>query len=89
MQPCSFRRLSNADANSTVTIDNEQLTLARITVNTTSAHALTVKDGMGNTVATLKASVAEGTYEYNVVCPKGIQIVVPASYAGDATICYR
>lgn len=89
MKDCTPRRLSSADANSTVTLDNEQLTLDHITINTTSAHALTVKDGMGNTIATLKASIVEGTYWYNVPCPKGIQIVVPASYVGDATVCYR
>lgn len=89
MTASSFRRLSSADANTTVTVEDADVTLDRITVNTTSAHALTVKDGTGRTVAVLKASVAEGTYEYRVPCVKGLAIEVPASYAGDATVCWH
>lgn len=89
MKDCTSRHLTSADANSTVTIDDEQLTLDHITINNTSAYALTVKDGAGNTIAILKASIVESTYWYNVPCVKGIQITVPTGYVGDATICYR
>ncbi len=89
MQSCSYKHLTSADANSTVTLDNEELTLVRVTINKTAAQALTFADGAGNTVGILKASVVENTYTYDVPCLKGIQITVPAGYDGDATICYR
>lgn len=83
-----YKRIASGDANSTVTVNDKDCMLAHITINTTSAHALTVKDGLGNTVATLKASVAEQTLTYQVDCVKGITVTVPASYAGDATIAF-
>ncbi len=82
------KRISSSDANSTVTVTTADSMLAHITINTTSAHTLTVKDGMGSTIATIKASIAEQTLTYQVHCSKGIQITVPASYAGDATIAF-
>lgn len=83
-----YKRISSGDANSTVTVTDKDSLLAHITINTTSAHALTVKDGLGNTVAIIKASVAERTLTYQVDCVKGITVTVPASYAGDATVAF-
>jgi molybdopterin-binding protein len=83
-----YKRISSANANSTVTITEKNAVLAHITINTTSAHALTVKDGAGNTVATIKASIVEQTLTYQVDCVQGITVTVPASYAGDATIAF-
>ncbi len=84
-----YAHIGSANANSTVTIQTNDCVLSKITINTTSAQALTVKDGLGNTVATLKASVVENSYFYEVACPKGLTITVPASYTGDATIAFR
>ncbi len=83
-----YKRISSGDANSTVTVTTSNSLLAHITINTTSAHALTVKDGVGNTVAVIKASIAEQTLTYQVECIKGITVTVPASYVGDATIAF-
>jgi hypothetical protein len=88
MQSFQFKRISSTDANSTVTVTTKDATLAHITINTTSAHALTVKNGLGNTVAVIKASIAEQTLTYMVDCVQGITVTVPASYVGDATISF-
>ena len=82
------KHISSGDANSTVTVTDKDANLAHITINTTSAHALTVKDGLGNTVAVIKASIAEQTLIYQIDCVKGITVAVPASYTGDATIAF-
>jgi molybdopterin-binding protein len=82
------KHIASGDANSTVTVTTKDCTLAHITINTTSAHALTVKDGTGATVAVIKASIVEQTLTYMVDCVKGITVTVPASYAGDATISF-
>jgi molybdopterin-binding protein len=84
-----YKHISSGDANSTVTVTTEKAKLAYVTINTTSAHALTIKDGAGNTIAVIKASIAEQTLTYEVDCPKGITVTVPASYAGDATISFQ
>jgi hypothetical protein len=84
-----YRRLSSADANTTVTVQSNDCILGHITINATSAQALTVKDGLGNTIATLKASIAEGTYHYRVPASKGLTITVPTGYTGDATVAFR
>jgi hypothetical protein len=83
-----YKHISSADANSTVTVTTNNCALGHITINTTSAHALTVKDGLGNTVAVTKVSIAEQTLTYQVDCIKGLTVTVPASYAGDATIAF-
>ncbi len=81
--------LSSANANSTVTIVARDATLGMITINATSAQALTVKDGKGNVIATLKASIAEGSYHYRCQCNGGITVTVPTGYTGDATVMFR
>lgn len=64
--------------------------LNAITVNTTAAGAITVYDntaGSGTKIATLKASVVEGTYEFNVAFKTGLTIVTAA--ASDITVSFR
>jgi hypothetical protein len=64
--------------------------LKSITVNTTAAGAISIIDNTsGSTVniGQLKASVAEGTYEYNVSFATGLRIVTAA--ASDITVSYR
>lgn len=62
-------------------------TLVAIVVNTTAAGTIGIIDGASGTtvnVGQLKASVAEGTYWYNIAMPKGIRIVTGA--ASDITV---
>lgn len=92
----SFRRITSADANTNINISRlPGVQLAYITINTTSAHALTVYDGTDTTtlannsgIAAIKASIVEQTLIYKIACKKGIVINVPAGYAGDATVCF-
>jgi hypothetical protein len=97
MDSFNAKHIDSNDANSTVVVVKKGDTatphmLAAITINKTSAHALEIYDGEDNTgdlIAILKASIAEGTYEYFVSSNKGIAIVVPSGYVGDATISYK
>jgi hypothetical protein len=82
------KRITSADANTTVVVVSSLATLGFITINATSAQALTVKNGSGDTIAVIKASIAEQTLTYMIDCAKGITITVPASYTGDATISF-
>lgn len=61
--------------------------LAKITVNTTAAGAITIYDNTaasGTKIGTLKASVAEGTYQYPTPLTTGLTIVTAA--ASDITV---
>ncbi len=63
--------------------------LKSIIVNTTAAGAISIIDNTsGSTVnvGILKASVAEGTYEYNVKMSKGIRIITAG--ASDITVTF-
>lgn len=64
--------------------------LKAITVGETAAGAITVYDNTsaaGTIIAVLKASVVEGTYEFNVACATGITVVTAA--ASKITVSYR
>lgn len=64
--------------------------LKSITVNTTAAGAITVYDntaGSGTKIATLKASIVEGTYTFDVAFKTGLTIVTAA--ASDITVSFR
>lgn len=61
-----------------------------ITVNTTSAGAITVYDntaGSGTVIAVLKASIVEATYALDVSFSTGLTIVTAG--ASDLTVSYR
>lgn len=63
--------------------------LHSITVNSTAAGTIKVIDGTsGSTanIATLKASVGEGTYTYDVEFSTGLRIITAA--ASDITVSY-
>lgn len=63
--------------------------LHSIVVNTTSAGTIIVADSTTTTtpaIATLKASVAEGTYLYDVVFANGLFVTTGA--ASDITVTY-
>jgi len=93
MESYQFKRIASGDANTTVTVCATPCTLHSVTINTTSAQALTLKDSGTNntntTIATIKASIAEQTLQYDVDCPTGLTITVPASYTGDVTIAFK
>ena len=58
----------------------------RIVVNTTAAGTIILKDG-ATAFATLKASIGEGTYMYNVSI--GTSLVVVTAAASDVTVTWR
>jgi len=60
--------------------------LESVTVNTTAAGAITISD-KDIVVAVLKASVAEGTYWYNVTMASGLIITTAA--ASDITVAWE
>lgn len=81
----------NITTNTTTQVWTGAATLVAIVVNTTSAGSIIIYDEAAaattTTVGTLKASVAEGTYLYNVTCGKGIKIVTAG--ASDITCVFR
>lgn len=90
------RNLTSTDANSNVLVRAKAGVLGHITIVKTSAHALGIYDGTDTTtltnnvlICTIKASIVEATYEFDISLVKGLVISVPASYAGDAAICHR
>ena len=66
-------------------------TLKKIIVGETAAGAITVYDevagGTTKIVAVLKASIAEGEYEFDVAVGQGLQIVTAA--ASKITVVYN
>lgn len=65
-------------------------TLVAIIVNTTAAGTIIVADSTTTTtpaIATLKSSVAEGTYFYNCTFATGLRVITAA--ASDITVVYR
>jgi len=64
-------------------------TLHSITVNTTANGAISVIDntsGSAVNVASLKASIAEGTYTYDCVIANGLRIITAG--ASDITVTW-
>lgn len=64
--------------------------LKSITVGETAAGAITVYDntaGSGAVIAVLKASIAEGTYEFDVAFSTGLTVVTAG--ASKLTVSYR
>lgn len=61
-------------------------TLASVSVNTTAAGAITVKDASG-TILVLKASIGEGNYRYDVGFSGFLEVILAA--ASDATFIYK
>jgi hypothetical protein len=79
-----------ASATTTQVATGAGRTLVAITVNTTSVGAISIIDGVSGTtpnIGTLKASIPEGTYWYNVAIRAGIRIVTAG--ASDITVIYK
>lgn len=88
-----YKRITSADANSTVTVCATPCILKSITINTTSAHTLTVNEVLNNSSSNVVAAIAASpvigsVFEYNVDIEGKLTITVAASYAGDATIAF-
>ena len=63
--------------------------LHSIVVNATSGGSIVVQDAItavAPTIATLKASIAEGTYIYDIVFTKGLYVTTNG--ASDLTLTY-
>lgn len=74
----------------TTTVKSGAGVLKSITVGETAAGAITVyanTAGSGTIIAVLKASVVEGTYEFNVGFDIGLTIVTAG--ASKITVSYR
>lgn len=79
----------NVATNTTTVAKSGAGVLQSITVNSTAAGAITVYDNTaasGTKIATLKASIAEGTYTFNCAFSTGLTVVTAA--ASDITITY-
>lgn len=80
---------TNITGAATTQIATGRGTLQSIVVNTTAAGSVKIIDDITGTTAnigTLKSSIVEGTYTYNIVFSKGLRIVTAA--ASDITICW-
>jgi hypothetical protein len=92
--PYSYKHISSTNASSTVgtLVRGGPGVLGSITINTTSAHVVRVYDGSttattsGTLIASIKASTAEQTLNYDVSVTKGVVLDVPAGYTGSITI---
>ncbi len=78
-----------------IIIQSGSSALGSVTINEASAHAITLWDSASTTeasptvIATPKASIAEGTYTYDVSVYEGLMVQTAAGFAGDLTISYR
>jgi hypothetical protein len=82
-------KYNNISTATTTTVKSGRGRLVRIIVNTTAAATVTVYDsttGSGTKIATLKASVAEGSYDYDCLFLTGLTIVTAG--ASDLTVVY-
>lgn len=87
MQAFNYNNISSA---TTTVVKTGTGMLHGITVNTTAAGAITVYDntaGSGTKIATLKASVAENHYRFDVAFTTGLTIVTAA--ASDITVSFN
>lgn len=52
-------------------------------------NATSTTDIASTTITTLKASVGEGTYTYDITCSRGIIVETPSNFNGSYTVTYR
>lgn len=87
MNPLNYTNISTA---TTTVVKSGRGNLAKIIVNTTAAGAITVYDNTsaaGTKIATFKASVVEGSYEFNCRFLTGLTVVTAA--ASDVTVIWE
>lgn len=91
----SYKHVSSSFAGANTVVCGGSCTLGRVVVNTTSAQIVKLYDGASTAtssatlIASLKASVGEGTYNYETVTSKGIVVEVPSGFTGSYTISYK
>jgi len=78
-----FKNITSAD---TYTITDRPCVLHSITVNKTVAEIITIMDGT-DTVGVLDASIAEGTYTYDIVLRQYLSVTTAG--ASDITVSYK
>lgn len=86
-QGATYTRISTATTTQVVTGTG---TLVAIVVNTTAAGTIGLIDGTSGTtvnIGQIAASVAAGTYTYNITFGAGLRIVTGA--ASDITVVWR
>jgi hypothetical protein len=79
------------DSNATTQVVTGACTLVRIIINTAAAGSISIIDNTaGSTVnvGIIKASAAEGSYEYGIKMAAGIRIIT-AHADSDITVVYR
>jgi hypothetical protein len=87
LAPFNYTNITTA---TTTTIKTGSGVLESITVNTTAAGTITIYDsttGSGTKIGTLKASVVEQTFNYDVSFVTGLTIVTAG--ASDITVSWR
>ena len=87
MNPLNY---TNITSGTTTVVKSGRGNLAKIIVNTTAAGTITVYDNTsatGTKIATMKASIVEGSYEYNCRFLTGLTIVTAA--ASDITVIWE
>lgn len=80
-------KYTHITTNATTVVENAPCVLIAVVVNTAAAGSVTIVDSATTTtpvVGILKASVAEGTYEYLIRCFNGLTIITAG--ATDLTI---
>ena len=82
MKPNSCAHISTATTTHVATMSG---VLHAISVNATAAGTITVADSLG-TIAVLKASIAEGTYLFDVQFVGNLDVTTGA--ASDLTVAY-
>lgn len=77
------------------TVNAPSCTIGSVIVASSSATAFTVwnatstTDVASTTLATFKASVAEGTYTFDSACSRGIAVSFPAGFNGSVVFTHR
>lgn len=82
-------KYNNITTATTTTVKTGRGRLKRIVVNTTAAGAVTIYDntaGSGTKIGTMKASIAEGSYDFDCLFITGLTIVTAG--ASDLTVIY-
>lgn len=71
-----FRHSGVAETITIVPASGEFVVLQRIVIGTTTASAVIVRDANG-VILTLKASISEGTYTFNLLCKGTLTVENP------------
>lgn len=86
----SDRSVYISTATTTVVVPSGPCTLKKVIITETAAGTISIYDnatgGTSNPIAVFKASVVENSYEFEVACANGLQVVTAG--ASKVTIVY-